>query len=52
MKNSEMFKNSVIKVKGYWGIQMVMKNGRTINIPAYGDAETLSNRIDITIKQS
>jgi hypothetical protein len=52
MLNSEMFKSSVIKLKGYWGIQMVMKSGKVVNIPAYGDAETLSNRIDITIKQS
>lgn len=47
-----MFNSSVFKLKGYWGIQLMMKNGRTINIPAYGDAETLSNRIDITLKQS
>lgn len=49
LRNADMAK-SFIKVKGDWGIQLQMKNGSLVNIPA-SDADTLSNRIDIVLKQ-
>ncbi|HEX2976566.1 MAG TPA: hypothetical protein VHO68_11580 [Bacteroidales bacterium] len=49
LRNADMVRKSFIKVKGDWGIQLQMKNGTVINIPA-ADADTLSNRIDIILK--
>jgi hypothetical protein len=48
--NSDILKGR-IKIKGNWGIQLGMKNGAIVNIPASKNEE-LANRIDIVIKQS